>query len=226
MRAANEKQSTDRVLALFGLCGVLSPVFLLVATIVGGALRESYDPVAQSISELYEIGAPNATWLMVLFTTYHALVIPLAMGLHRGLPRRMHDWIGPLFLAMAGLLGVPLGAYAQCDPGCFGATTFRGQLHGILVLVTVPLIFVAMLATWLRIRHDPDWRIYARYTLWTAVIGVSFGIAMTPFIQGQYSGLLERISVTIILQWYVITGLRLVVASRGGESASTDQDVA
>lgn len=48
-----------------------------------------------TISELYEAGVPNAAWLMVLFTAYHALVIPFAYGLHRGLPRTRFGWIGP-----------------------------------------------------------------------------------------------------------------------------------
>jgi len=214
MRSQNTGTRTDCTLILLGLCGVLSPVFLVVATTVGGALRPGYDPVANSISELYEIGAPNAPWLMVLLTTYHALVIPLAIGIHCGLPRRQYGWIGPFFLGMAGLFGIPLGAYARCDPGCFGATSFRGQLHGILVLVTVLLIFAAMVSIWLRTRSDPSWRSYARYTLGTAIAGIAFGTLMVPFIQGQYSGLLERISVTIILQWYAMTGLRLIRAHR------------
>jgi hypothetical protein len=40
---------------------------------------------------------------------------------------------------------------------------------------------------------------------------------MTPFIQSNYSGLLERIAVAIILQWYVVTGLRIIAVSRGRE---------
>ena len=216
------KSGTDRVLLLLGLCGVLSPVFLAIATLAGGALRPGYDPVANSISELYEAGAPNAVWLMALLTTYHALVIPLAIGIHRGLPGARFGWTGPVFLALAGLLGIPLGAYARCDPGCFGATTFRGQLHGILVLVTVVLIFSAMFATWLRARSYAHWRSYARYTLGTAVSGVLFGVAMMPYIQGEYSGLLERIAVAIVVQWYVITGLRLIAVSRGHELFDND----
>lgn len=216
------KSHSDSKLALLGLCGVLSPLFLLVATVTGGALREGYDPISQSISELYEAGAPNAAWLMVLFTTYHALVIPLAIGLHRGLPKRGPAWMGPFFLGLAGFFGIPLGAYARCDPGCFGATTFRGQLHGILVLVTVPLIFAAMFFIWIRVRRIPRWRIYARYTLATAIIGVAFGIAMTPFVQGKYSGLLERISVAIMLQWYAVSGLRLIAVSRGRRPVDKD----
>lgn len=206
---------TDPVLTFLGLCGVFSTLFIVTATVVGVALREDANHVAFTISELYETGAPNAPWLMVLFTSYHALVIPLAFGIHRGLPRSRLGWLGPTLLGAAGALGIPLGAYARCDPGCFGATTFRGQLHGILVLVTVPLIFGAMLATWRRVQGHPVWRAYGRYTLATTIIGLAFGLGMMPFVQGPYAGLLERISVAIMLQWYVVTGLTLVRVSRG-----------
>ena len=176
--------------------------------------RADYDPVRNTISELYEAGAPNAHWLMVIFTVYHALVIPFAVGLHLGLPSSARGWAGPLLLGLAGVLGIPLGAYARCDPGCFDATTFRGQLHGILVIVTVPLIFAAMFSIWYRLRYHPGWRRYRRYTLTTLVVALTFGIAMIPFIRGPYAGLLERISVGLIVQWYAITGAFLVFASQ------------
>lgn len=196
-----------------GLCGVLSGVALALATIIGGSMRDGYDHVRQSISELYETGAPNAKLLMILFTTYHALVIPLSIGLHFGLPNQnaLKSWMGPLCLGLAGLLGIPLGCYARCDPGCFGATTVRGKLHGILVLVTVVLVFLGMFSIWQRVRGH--WHGYAKYTLMTLCISTAFGIGMSPFLQGNYAGLLERISVSIILQWYAVSGICVMNAS-------------
>lgn len=214
MSENNVTRPRDAVLALFGLAGILSAGFIVTATVVGVALREDANHVSFTISELYEVGAPNAWWLMILFTAYHALVIPLAVGLHRGLPKTRRGWLGPALLGTAGLLGIPLGAYARCDPGCFGATTFRGQLHGILVLVTVPLIFGAMFAIWYRVRRSETWRAYARYTLLTAIVGLGFGIAMTPFVQGPFAGLLERVNVATLLQWYVVSGVVLIGVSR------------
>ncbi len=110
-------RGTNPPLALLGLAGVLSAAFLVAATVLGGALRPGYDHVSYTISVLYEVGAPNAVLLMVLFTAYHALVIPLALGLHRALPANPRGWVGPLLLATVGALGIPLGAYARCDVG-------------------------------------------------------------------------------------------------------------
>ena len=215
MSDTDSRPGDDRLLRLLGISGVLSAAFIVTATVVGVALREDANHVSFTISELYETGAPDAGWLMVLFTAYHALVIPLAIGLHRGLPRARRGWIGPSLLAAAGVLGIPLGAWARCDPGCFGATTFRGQMHGVLVLVTVPLIFGAMFAIWRRLRQHDGWRRYRRYTLATAVLGLGFGLGMAPFVQGLYAGLLERINVAILLQWYVVSGIVLIRRSYG-----------
>lgn len=204
------------VLRLLGLCGVLSPALLIAATVIGVWLRPGFDHVTHTISELYEAGAPNAGWLMVLFTAYHALVIPFAAGLHRALPGSRRGWLGPGLLGAAGALGIPLGAWARCDPGCFGATTLPGRMHAVLVLLTVPLIYGAMIAVWSRLRRHPAWRAWARYTLITAVVGLAFGLGMTPFVRGAYAGLLERISVAIMLQWYAVMGFRVMHVARRG----------
>lgn len=218
--SAVPRTAPPRLLWLLGLSGVLSAFFIVAATVVGVWLRPGFDHVTYTISELYEVGAPNAVGLMAMFTAYHALVIPLALGLHLGLPPSRHGWVGPALLGAAGVLGIPLGAWARCDPGCFGATTFRGQMHAVLVLLTVPLIYGAMLAIWRRLRQHPAWHAYARYTLVTAVVGLAFGLGMTPFIRGGYAGLLERVSVGIMLQWYVVMGLTVMKVARGRASGA------
>ena len=100
-----DRRSCDRTLFVLGLCRIFSVAIFVIAVLSGGALRNDYDPVQQSISELYEVGADNACGLMVLFTLYHALVIPLAIGLHKGLPPGRLGWLGPWLLGIAGVLG-------------------------------------------------------------------------------------------------------------------------
>lgn len=219
VREARAGAASDRWLAFLGFCGVLSPLLIISATVVGGASRQGYDPVRDAISRLYEAGAPNAEWLMALFTAYHALLIPLALGLHRGLPPTRFGWIGPLLLGTAGLLGIPLGSFARCDVGCWDATSFPGQMHGILVLVTVPLTLGAFFAIWLRIKGHREWRGYARYTLATFLIALASGIVMVPFLRSDYEGLFERITIALYIHWYIVMGIRLIAISRKDEAA-------
>jgi hypothetical protein len=108
---------------------------------------------------------------------------------------------------------VPLGNYGRCDTGCWDATTSGGQMHAWLVLVSVPLALAATFAIWLRIRRRSEWRGYARYTLATAVLAVASGLIMAPFLQSDYEGLFERISIAIMLQWYIVMGIRLIAIS-------------
>ena len=161
-------KNSGKKLLILGVCGILAPMFIVVATVVGGWLRRhDYNHVRDAISRLYETDAPNAAWLMVLFTAYHALVIPLAYGLHLGLARGSKckfPWLGPALLASVGVLGIPLGSYARCYVGCWNATTFRGKLHGTLVLATVPLVLMGMLSIWMRIRRVDELQLYANYT--------------------------------------------------------------
>lgn len=222
VRTAPARVRTDRPLALLGLCGVLSALALITATVVGGALRDGYDPARDTISELTEAGGPNAEWLRVMTTAYAALLIPFAYGLHRGLPAVRLGWVGPLLLGGAGLAQVPLGNYARCDAGCWEATTTRGQAHAWLVLVGVPLTFAAMFAIWLRMRRQPKWRGYARHTLATLVLAIASGLIMLPFLQTDYEGLFERISTVIMLQWYVVLGVRLITLSRADRGPRRD----
>lgn len=226
VRTARASSRSDRSLALLGFCGLASAFALVTATLVGGALREGYDPVRDAISELTEAGGPNAEWLRVLTTAYAALLIPFAYGLHRGLPSARLGWLGPLLLGGAGLSMVPLGNYARCDTGCWEATTTRGQAHAWLVLVGVPLTFAAMFAIWLRMRRQPKWRGYARHTLATLVLAVASGLIMLPFLQSDYEGLFERISTVIMLQWYVVLGLLLIALSRAGRGGEPDYGAA
>lgn len=222
VRTARASIRTDRWLTLLGLCGVLSALALISATVVGGALRDGYDPVRDAISELTEAGAPNAQWLRVLTTAYAVLLIPFAYGLNRGLPAARFGWVGPTLLGAGGLLLVPTGNYAHCDVGCWGATTSRGQLHAWLVLAAVPLMFASILAIWLRIRRHSEWRGYARHTLATLVLAVAFGLIMVPFLHSDYEGLFERISTVIMLQWYIVLGVRLIALSRADRGLKRD----
>ena len=63
VRTAPARTWDDRWLVLLGLCGVPSAVSLIAATVVGGLLRDGYDPVRDAISRLIEAGGPNAEWL-------------------------------------------------------------------------------------------------------------------------------------------------------------------
>lgn len=60
----NGARAEDPLLAVPGLAGILAAVLIVVATGVGVALQQDANHVSFTLSELYEVGAPNAWWPM------------------------------------------------------------------------------------------------------------------------------------------------------------------
>jgi len=181
---------------------------MLTATIVGAALRPGYSHIADSISELTEAGAPNKMLLDAMIGAYHLLFIPFAYGLHLALPRGV--WLGPALLGVAGLLGLILTGFFPCDAGCeANPTTIAGKGHGVILAVNVLCVFTGMVAVFWRIRLNPSWRTYARYTLISALAALGLGLATMPLLNTAYTGLGERLALIPIELWFVVSGLLL-----------------
>jgi hypothetical protein len=50
----------------------------------------------------------------------------------------------------------------------------------------------------------------------------SSGLIIVPFLHSDYKGLFERNSIAIMLQWYVVLGVRLITISRGCDLCSQE----
>lgn len=72
----------DGALSLLAVCGISGPVIYAVVVIILGLLRPGYNRVIQVMSELGEVGAPNAIIIMntVGFPLLGIQII--AFGLH------------------------------------------------------------------------------------------------------------------------------------------------
>jgi hypothetical protein len=149
---------------IYGICGIVSGFLITIAYVVGAILQPGYSSVSQAISELIAVGAPHKALLDILILGFHALVIPFAFGLYRGIGNGKGSGIGPYLLATAGILGVILTLFFPCDPG-YVPMTLPGTLH---IFIAVPmgfLILFAILAFSRQFRKDTEWADTAR-TLW------------------------------------------------------------
>lgn len=200
-----------RYFMALGLAGILGPLIYVAASIIGDALRPDYDFVRDSVSELIETGAPNKALLDSMIGIYHAFVMAFALGIYQATPRTPRSWIAPALIGGAGLVGIVITLFFPCDVGCeANPTTFAGQGHGVLVGVSVLLVAVAMLLLWRQLILDEAWAGHGRYTAWTLLFAVVTGAASFAFLNSDYVGLVERIGVLVVLQWYVVTGVRIV----------------
>jgi hypothetical protein len=193
----------DRTL---GLCGPLAAAIFLAADLAGILATPGYSPMAQAISELMERGAPAKPVVDPLLVVYHALVIPFAAGLQRGLPQGAPGIAGPLLIGLAGLAGVILTLFFPCDPGCTPFVSTRGTLH---IFIAIPMGFAIVIGIWLtgrRLRGHPA---LARHAYVTAGVGVMLALWTVTLAETAIVGLVERALTWSYLQWYAVSGLMI-----------------
>src|SRR3990170_1860649 len=94
------KTQIDGISRLLAICGIIGPIFFTTVVVTLALLRPGYSHLAQAISELGEVGAPNAIVQDINFIMLGLLTLAFAFGLHRGIGARRGSKIGPALLAV------------------------------------------------------------------------------------------------------------------------------
>ena len=196
----------------FAVCGIISALLYLIMVIIGGALIPGYSHLTETVSELLVAGAPNRPLLATLMISSSVLGILFPIGLHRGINEGMGSKVGAVFLILAAVLGI-LTTYFPQDPGG-PPVTFAGTMHVVLLIPMVVFSLGAFLAFWRRLPNDSLWAGYDKYSLVTFIIAVPLGVVSAVSLDSPYLGLLERISVAVILQWGFVMAIKLFRLSR------------
>ena len=197
---------------VFAVCGIISPLLYLMMVIIGGALIPGYSHVTETVSELLVAGAPNRPLLATLMISSSVLGILFPIGLHRGINEGRGSKVGPAFLIIASVLGI-FTTYFPQDPGG-PPVTFAGTVHVVLLIPMVILSLGAFLAFWRRLKSDSLWVGYDRYSLITFIIAIPLGVISAVSLDSPYVGLLERLSVAVILQWGFVMAIKLFRLSK------------
>ncbi len=190
---------------VLAICGMLSPIFYTAMWIVGGKLQSDYSHIRDDISSLFAVGAPNKRLIQKFIIVSSILLFLFYLGLHEGL-NDDGSIIGPYLFIIASTLGILIAFFFPLDAGG-EMVTWRGKMHLILVIVMGILTIAGMIALWLRLNVVPGWRIFASYSLVSAVTALILLIISGIFIEGKYRGLLERLGVTPFQLYYFILPL-------------------
>jgi len=196
----------------FAICGIISPLLYLIMVIIGGALIPGYSYIMETVSELLVAGAPNRSLLATLMISSSVLGILFPIGLHRGINEGRGSKVGPAFLIIASVLGI-FTTYFPQDPGG-PPVTFAGTVHVVLIIPMVILSLGAFIAFWRRLKSDSLWSGYDRYSLITFIVAIPLGVISAVSLDSPYVGLLERISVAVILQWGFFMAIKLFRLSK------------
>jgi Protein of unknown function (DUF998) len=151
-------------------------------------------------------------WLQTLnFIGFGLALIIFARGLHRGIAAGAGSTVGPALLTATGA-GMLLAAFTAEPDLTTLPQTVHGWLHlaGFFILsgAVLPSFFVL----WRRLRRDPRWRGYDRYTLLSgiaAALGWSGAVAL-PMAQVAF-----YLFLIALLTWVVVIATRLRAVADG-----------
>jgi len=196
------------------LCGVAAPLVYLVAVVLGGALRPDYSHLAQPVSDLIAVGAPNKRLLDALFTGYNLLTAALGVGL-LGRVRdgaisgaRSLGRAGAVVLVGEGVFGFMTLFFPEDAEGLGSAISTTGLLHIVFAGLSSLSSMLAVLLGGLWLKSSPRWACLGRYSLWSVgAIFVSGGLAALLVARhSELGGLVERLTIGGFLQWVLVLG--------------------
>jgi len=184
---------------------ILAQVVFVAAWVAAGFWQgHRYSPMADSISDMYAVGVPHASFLVQVFTDAGAATILFALlslwPALRGGGRAAG--VGSVLLALSAAgLGNLLSpaerlACRISDPGCTTALQLSnsgGKLDSILTTGGAVLLVVAGFLLAAAMRRLPAWRAWVRPVRWTTAL-IFLLLAGDALTGGSgYSGLFERV---------------------------------
>ena len=213
---------TVRGRLVLGWLAVMGPIAFTIAWIVSEVLQDGYSPRRDYISELAALDARHA-WIMItgfllLGVGTIALGIGLAGAVEGGLAR-----IGSILVALAGV-GIIVAGLARVDcrsrlDACAaridaGDVSWHSATHELVSLVLFLALVAAPLVLARAFSGEEPWRDLRAYSIATGVVGLVLLVLLFSGVAGNWSGVVQRVFVTVLLLWIAILGARLIRLSR------------
>ena len=195
---------------LYGLCGVIAPIFWVAMILVEHSLIPSFSWTTQQTSDLgaWILYGSHALLQNVNFVVFGILVVALAVGLRSELPR--FRAIGPL-VGLFGIAFLLTGVFPdQPNP-------WPGEVHSLFSTVGSISLIVAQFYAWMRLRRPSagirsGWAKYAIFSLVCFVASLALLFVDLTFGQpgSSVAGVLENAFSAPLLVWLEVMGLRLL----------------
>jgi hypothetical protein len=197
--------------ALLAIAGMIGPVVLIICDIVTGLAAPGYNFIINSISSL---AWTDLGWIQTIgFLAIGLLVELFVAGLFFSLHGKRAFAIGLGIFVLFGFGLLMIGAFHTDLAG--GTRTIEGFIHISVAKVVFWLFPIAALLLSQSMKHDPNWNLLYKYTLFAALFAVLLMISSIIWLpeESGWFGLFERILVLDEIIWVEIMAYRLLAVS-------------
>lgn len=180
--------------------GILGIILFVGTTIIAGFSHPNYSHIAQFISELYAVDAPNADALRFYgYIPSGICFVLFAFYLNSVLPKSAGTTIGCILFGFFYGFGTIICSFFNCDAGCNPKLidpSLSQLIHNGMGMMTYLLVPIALLCIGVSNRSK---LFFSNYTIATAVF--SFLLVMLIDIQSPLIGLIQRLIEGSFLLW-------------------------
>jgi hypothetical membrane protein len=210
---------------VLGGAAAAGPLAFTTAWVVASASTPGYKASRDDLSALAVVGAPRPWITMTGEVLLAAGILALAIGLAITLAGR-DITVGVGLLITTGLaIAVQAVAREDCDTGlavCVareqaGLVSWHHTLHGLASVLSFLTILAAPIILARPFRGNPHWRALATYSVVTTFVGLALLLADVAA-PDAWTGLAQRIFVTVPVAWTVVIGTQLIAAPQTARS--------
>jgi len=213
----SRKVSSKRILLI---CGVLSSLLYVAATILGAMRWNGYSSTSQTVSELIAINAPSAPLVVPLFLVYSILMFAFGLGVWRSSGQKRVLRIVACLIVGKEVLGLAVTLFAPMHMRG-QETTLTDTMHALLTGVGV---FLCMFPA-IGLAATAFGKQFRLYSICTMLIFIVFGIvsflAAPQLAANQPTPLLgvwERVNIFGYLLWIVVLAITLLKKEKREDS--------
>ncbi len=193
-----------------GIILIVSSILYILAVIIGGALKENYSHIYNSISELSLVGTKRIFIVELLFTIYNSLLIIYSIvTLAKGKSLRKIEKVIVSLIGVCAIAGIISIIFPQ-EPRD-ATVTISGIMHLISAGISAVTTMLTAILTYVCYIKNKDTKPYAIYSIITFIIIFIFGatgpMMISTGIDGIF-GVVERITIGAFMIWLIVTGIQ------------------
>ena len=198
------------------IAGIMAPMLWFILVTVLGLLEPSYSHMTKMMSILGGIEGIRGLIFNIGITLVGLLIIAFGIGLHKCINKGKGSKIGHIMIILGGFGMMGSGIF-HCEPNCINILierNFTGTLHMLFAFIAGICLAISPFFIFARIRKDPKWKDYSKYTLITGIManvpGIIFWITLATVRFPSIEGIIQRAGIVFVFIWIGVMSLKML----------------